>query len=483
MHDHGQRPLQGRDSDLGDLTTGRGLGVRWAILDSAVRCRVGVETRHLDVLAILVVSPVEATSRAGGGPLEDSAVPKHLSGALNRRPVPMRRTSDTGNRSGPSITSILCVLTAALLTPAPNLSGQAGSAPEAGLSFRGIFQQYRAGDADEAVEQLSRWDADRVQREATLPPETKDLKSLAALALLYTEAGIKNRRFGLSVRIVALPPEDWRQLEEWRRLPWPPGNIDTQKDVLLGPRDSGSRGLLSLADFDVYSRTALQAIREVVREGRKQSSTALLDFCLNWYIVAGSYVSPFHPSTGHMPIRRAALVDFGDRPEVLLLVGSYSLGRSAKQVTLRRVLDLDPSQVEARVRLGELLHRQGHNDEARSELDRAVRDAHQLGNVAMEYLGRLFLGRVLEDARQISEAEACYKSAAALNSHWEVARVALGSLRVGAGEWEEGSAEARVALELSMSSRAEPDPWYLYTRAQWWQASSRFTSMRMAVRP
>ncbi len=396
--------------------------------------------------------------------------------------APIRQTSGSGHRSGPSRVFIVAVLMAPLLILVPDLSGLAGPALEAGQGFYEIFEQYRTGNADEAVEEFSRWDADRVGREATVPSGARDLRSLARLALLYTEAGMKNERFGLPVRTVALPPDDWRHLEEWRRLPWPSGDIDTQKDLLLGPR-SDSRGILGLVDFDIYSRTALHLIREIVREGRKQRNTALLEFCLNWYVVAGSFVSPFHSSTGHMPLRRAALVDFGDHPEVLLLVGSYSFGAQAKQVTLRRVLALDPTLVEARVRLGDLLHRLQHDDEASTELERAVRDAHASANVAIEYLGRLFLGRLLEDARRMNEAEACYKAAGALNPQWEAARIALGSMRIGAGDLAEGSAEGRAALVISMSSRSDPDPWYLYTRAQYWQARSRIASMRMAVRP
>ena len=383
---------------------------------------------------------------------------------------------------GPSKVLIHLGLTATLLGPGRILSGQATPAPETGQSFRAIFEQYRNGSADAAVEEFSHWDAERVEREAALLPDTRDLKSLAALALLFTEAGMKNERFGLAVRTVVLAPNDRRDLEEWRRLPWPPGDIERQKDVLLGPW-SNIRRIMSLSDFDIYSRTALRLIREIVRDGRKQHDTALLDFCRSWYVVAGSFVSPFHPATGHMPIRRAALVDFGDHPDVLLLVGAYSYGADAKQITLRRVLALDPLLVEARVRLGDLLRRLGRRDEASRELERAVQDAHAARNVEMEYLSRLLIGRVLEDARRVKEAEASYTMAVDLNPRWEAAHLALGSLLMGAGDWEQGSTHGRVALELGTSSRLDPDPWYLYPRAQSWQVSARIRSMRMAVQP
>ncbi len=394
----------------------------------------------------------------------------------------MFETNSLGNSGGTGRVWLCSALAVTLLTPAV-LPGQASPAPQAGQSFGAIFQQYRSGSADAAVEELSRWDVDRVEREAIVPPNAGDVKSLAALALLLTEAGMKNGRFGLPARAIGLAPrDDWRRLEEWRKLEWPSGGIEQQKDFLLGP-PGDNRRVISLVDFDVYSRTALRLIRDVVHGSRAQADTALLGFCRNWYVVAGSFISPYQSNSAHMPLRRAALVDFGDHPEILLLVGSYSVGWPARQATLRRVLALDPLLVEARVRLGHQLHVRGDHGEAARELERAVSDAHAASNIAMEYLGRLLLGRLHEDARRTKEAEACYKAAAALSPHWLSAHVALGSLRVAAGDPEGGWAAGRVALDLSTSPRSDPDPWYLYTRAQYWQARSRIEAMRMAVRP
>jgi len=243
---------------------------------------------------------------------------------------------------------------------------------------------------------------------------------------------------------------------------------------------------MSLEDLDVYSRTALALIREIVRESRVRQDTALLEFCRSWYIVAVSYVYPFtslSSSAAHMPLRRAALVDFGDHPEILLVVGSYGFGPPAAEATLRRVLALDPLLVEARVQLGRLLYQTGHQDEAGRELERAVRDAHAAENVTMEYLGRLHLGRFHEDAGRMEDAAKCYEAAAALNPSWQVAHVALGSLRVALGETDEGWALGRVALDSAPLPSADPEPWYIIHRAQSWQTRRRIESMRAAVRP
>src|SRR3990172_10917632 len=182
-----------------------------------------------------------------------------------------------GHRGGPTRVVVCSVITATLMAGVPILSGPAEPVPQAGRSFRAIFEQYRSGGADDAVEEFSRWEPERVEREATRPPDARDLRSLAALALLYTEAGLKNERFGLPVRTVTLArPDGLGRLEEWRKLPWPPGDFERQKDLLVGPPSLVIRRVMSLEDFDVYSRTALPLIREIVRESRVQEDTALL---------------------------------------------------------------------------------------------------------------------------------------------------------------------------------------------------------------
>src|SRR3990172_433475 len=157
-----------------------------------------------------------------------------------------------GHRGGPTRVVVCSVITATLMAGVPILSGPAEPVPQAGRSFRAIFEQYRSAGADDAVEEFSRWEAERIEREATLPPDARDLKSLAALALLYTEAGLKNEKFGLPVRAVTLAaPHELRRLEEWRKLAWPSGGVEKQKELLLGPPNT-NRLVMSLEDFDVY---------------------------------------------------------------------------------------------------------------------------------------------------------------------------------------------------------------------------------------
>lgn len=84
---------------------------------------------------------------------------------------------------------VVSVITATLVAGVPSLSVPAEPVLQAGRSFREIFEQYRSDGADAAVEEFVRWEPERVEREATLPPDASDVRSRAALALLYLEAG------------------------------------------------------------------------------------------------------------------------------------------------------------------------------------------------------------------------------------------------------------------------------------------------------
>lgn len=97
-------------------------------------------------------------------------------------------------RSCASTMLVLCFVIVALLTArVPSLCEAAEPVAQGGESFREIFERYRSADADDAVDEFSRWDAERVEREARLPPDVRDLKSLAAFALLAHGSRVEER--------------------------------------------------------------------------------------------------------------------------------------------------------------------------------------------------------------------------------------------------------------------------------------------------
>jgi tetratricopeptide (TPR) repeat protein len=151
--------------------------------------------------------------------------------------------------------------------------------------------------------------------------------------------------------------------------------------------------------------------------------------------------------------------------------------------TLRRALALDPSLVEARLRLGRLLYQLDGGREAQAELERALSEAREAGHVFARYLAGLFLGELHEEARRPADATAAYREATATLPSGLSARMALSHALLVSGHAEEGWSVARGAFDNSDTNRlADTDPWHLYRRGQAWQAASRLRAMREAVR-
>jgi tetratricopeptide (TPR) repeat protein len=105
----------------------------------------------------------------------------------------------------------------------------------------------------------------------------------------------------------------------------------------------------------------------------------------------------------------------------------------------RSALKMDPQIVEARLRLGRVLHLRDRPDEARPELEQARREARE---PYLQYLTSLFLG-------QHDEA-------------WATVR--------------------RVFGDEAIAQSPEDDPWWDDAYAQCWQAGRRAAELRAMVR-
>jgi tetratricopeptide (TPR) repeat protein len=381
-----------------------------------------------------------------------------------------------------------------------------------------VFDRYLHGDADAAVEEFARWPAARLPADVPAIGTQDDPGKMVALAMLFTEAGIQNGRF------LRNPPEMpllSTAKGEWRPLPWPPGKGSDQEEFFLGRQNDLRRRLLSVDGFDVYSREASWLIRRAATLAKEQKDTRVAGVCHSWYILAlGLSLQPANWEA-QGPVIRAALVDFGDDPQVLMAVASamdsgmsqlvklqdgsersrprFSFAQipAAKKTkhrtftdvqlravpTLRRALELDPGLVEARLRLGRLLYQLEGPAEAQTELVRALRESREVGHVFAWYLGGLFLGELHEDAGRVDEAVAAYREAVAAIPAVLSARMALTHVLLANDRTDEGWAAARGSFDNSKANRlADTDPWHLYSRGQAWQAASRLRAMREAVR-
>jgi tetratricopeptide (TPR) repeat protein len=127
-----------------------------------------------------------------------------------------------------------------------------------------------------------------------------------------------------------------------------------------------------------------------------------------------------------------------------VLGGSSSLGRDAVRA-YRTALSLEPDLALARVRLGRVLARLGRREEARRELERAVRDAQDDSTRA---LAHLFLGEVREKQGRDEDALREYRAALGAEPGLQPAGIAFAALLVSRGE----RAQAIGALRQTVRS-------------------------------
>jgi len=141
-----------------------------------------------------------------------------------------------------------------------------------------------------------------------------------------------------------------------------------------------------------------------------------------------------------------------------LSVQAPSLELQQAEHDLRLAVAGDPSQVEARVRLGRVLSLRGRHDEAMRQLEQA-RDA-AAKEPRLAYLAALFLGRELETAGDVAGARASFERAAALFPQAQAPLVAQSALGRRAGE----PADALPALQqlFAKPSNGNEDPWWSY---------------------
>jgi len=130
--------------------------------------------------------------------------------------------------------------------------------------------------------------------------------------------------------------------------------------------------------------------------------------------------------------------------------------RSAR-ADLRRAIDADPSNVEARVRLGRVLIRLGDYQQALSSLAPGV-DAK--APPRLRYYAWLFNGQAHESLGHLEDARNAYRQAAALFPNAPSAMIASAALAWRSGEQPESAAV--VSRALSTASRTASDPWDEY---------------------
>jgi len=375
------------------------------------------------------------------------------------------------------------VALAALLLAGGSVAAAQGDrqTSDTGEPFQQLFDRYRHGDAEGAADAFASWSDDRVDRDAKLAVDLDDHWTRAALAVLHTEAGLRNDTFG-----------------RYRK--------GTPNFINLG-----SWGLEDV--FEIHAYTAYRTVDDLIVRARADGNSRLLAFGRSWYILAVSYCLRWQLDCAGGLFQKAQH-HFRDDPEITLLTGATAeammtvgsqdflgmqlgntqLGdvstshgligpeRQEAEWSFRKVLKMDPSMVEARVRLGRTLFVLNRTEEARAELEESLHDARRQRHLFASYLAALFLGELIEEDGDLEGAISYYREAVALYPRAHTAAVALGQALVRTGRGTTGWTAAREMFgDEGRGGAAVLDPWSVYRGAQYWQEASRLRLMREMV--
>jgi len=127
--------------------------------------------------------------------------------------------------------------------------------------------------------------------------------------------------------------------------------------------------------------------------------------------------------------------------------------------SFRRALDLNPDYADARLRLGRVLGRMGHHENALTEL-RQVPD--EVDHVALRYFAALFLGREEEMTGHRDEARTAYTRAGDMFPLAQSPQIALSHLAREAGDREAALASLQRVLDLPVNDMDRRDPLWMY---------------------
>ena len=139
-----------------------------------------------------------------------------------------------------------------------------------------------------------------------------------------------------------------------------------------------------------------------------------LEVIRNWYVLTVSYCQRWKLDAAER-LLTAAIEDFPDEPEILLLDGAMAESARAPsraQTALRAALARDPSLLEARVRLGRLLLVAGRDADARRELTAALTAARAAKHDFGIYFAAGFLADLDDRAGRAASARSLRTEAA-----------------------------------------------------------------------
>lgn len=145
--------------------------------------------------------------------------------------------------------------------------------------------------------------------------------------------------------------------------------------------------------------------------------------------------------------------------------------------TYEEAVAADPSQAEAKLRLGRAWWRLRKPEAARARFEEVLA---QTQDKTLLHLAHLSLGRVHEEAGRLSEAEAEYRAALALEPLAEPAGVALSHIRLLQGD-PDGAREVLDSVMAQAGKRTGLDSYKRYLMAHTVEGQDTLVDLRLSV--
>jgi tetratricopeptide (TPR) repeat protein len=342
----------------------------------------------------------------------------------------------------------------------------------------GAVERYRRGDRDLVrepwpVERVHRDIADlrRQQRRSSTCGECEERRTFEtfpfeAAAMLLTERDVEERNSSAGP-------------EETPSLPAP--LLDAARQILELIPDPERRRR--------FERPWILAVAlHLFQRGQWPLALRYMDLGLQRYpedprflLARGSLLE----TQGTLGLRAASSADLvaaaTSHRDVVSKRAAWSRGEMAQaESCYRRALAADPGLLEARVRLGRVLHSMGRPEKAVPELEGVIADPE--ADPHARYLAWLFLGAIREAAGRPKDAVPAYQAAIRLLPDSQAAYVALSHAFHRLGERAASLQALRETLGRA-GRRSDWDPWWVYSWGQSHEVVGRLEALRQeAVR-
>lgn len=322
------------------------------------------------------------------------------------------------------------------------------------LRYLALVQRFCQGEVEAVLDELPRWDW-RTFTDVRIDMRHSgewQLREVECAALMHTEAALR----AVSRSTLQTSHFNWAR-ELLRLLDGQPLDQSFRRDWLVAVA-ALLHGELRFVELDDYLREA----------GGAFPNDAQILFA--WGLLRESQTSKRLEAVARVLPGRTefSLGRFPNRGGAL---------REAEEF-YRRTLALDPSLVEAQLRLGHVLMLRERPDEALKALI-AVRDSR--ADSRLTYLAALFAGQILEQARRVPEARASYRRAADIYPACQVALTASSYVAFKLGRRDQAVALAPQALGFRLGEECD-EPWIVYDLGRGPEAEQMFDRLRARVR-